>query len=162
MSTQNIMFYKEIEKKDYLIAWLCAYRRMCSNWVKYGIYFLRFECISNLQCDTLQTDADIFDKLFRICFFFTLLNNFFKKLSIKVLGLWMFLTLKAPVITAADHNFLFIYFFIFQRKQVLTFHVNHLPSRWFTWKVKTYFLWKIKKKFECCLQQSLLGALRVN
>ena len=30
---------------------------------------------------------------------------------------------------------------------VLTFHVNHLLSRWFTWNVKTCFLWKIKIKF---------------
>ena len=41
------------------------------------------------------------------------------------------------------------FFFIFQRKQVLMFHVNHLLGRWFTWNVKTCFLWKIiiiKKK----------------
>ena len=56
---------------------------------------------------------------------------------------WM-LTLNAPVTTAADNNFLFFIFF-FQRKQVWTFHVNHLLSRWFTWNIKTCFLWKIKK-----------------
>ena len=37
-------------------------------------------------------------------------------------------------------------FFIFQRKQVLIFHVNRLPSRRFIWNVKTFFLWKIQKK----------------
>ena len=41
--------------------------------------------------------------------------------------------------------YLFIYFLIFQRKQVLIFHVNHLPSRRFTWNIKTCFLWKLKK-----------------
>ena len=56
------------------------------------------------------------------------------------------LTLKAPITTAADNNFFFIYFsektsvdisceiicLIFQRKQVLTFHVNCLLGRQFT------------------------------
>ena len=51
-------------------------------------------------------------------------------------------------------------FFIFQRKEVLTFHVNHLPSRWFTWSFKTYFLWKINKK-KCSMLQILLDTLRV-
>ena len=32
----------------------------------------------------------------------------------------------------------------FQRKEVLTFHVNRLLGRWFTWHAKTYFLWKKK------------------
>ena len=37
-----------------------------------------------------------------------------------------------------------------------------IVCRWFTWNVKTCFLWKIQKKnFECCLLQILLGALRV-
>ena len=39
------------------------------------------------------------------------------------------LTLKAPITTAADNNFLLLFFFIFQRKQVLTFHVNRLHVR---------------------------------
>ena len=69
-----------------------------------------------------------------------------------------YLTLKAPITTAADNNF-FYYFFLFFREnkswQVL--------GRRFTWNVKTCFLWKIKKKnSECCLLQILLGALRVN
>ena len=69
------------------------------------------------------------------------------------------LTLKAPITTKADNNFDF--FFIFWRKQVLTFHVNHLPSRQFT--IKTCFLWKKKKIqiLECRLPQILLGALNV-
>ena len=40
-----------------------------------------------------------------------------------------------------------VFFFILQRKQVLKFHVNGLPSRRFTWNAKTCFLWKIKKNF---------------
>ena len=37
------------------------------------------------------------------------------------------LTLKAPITTAADYIFIIIIIIIiFQRKQVLTFHVNHL------------------------------------
>ena len=40
------------------------------------------------------------------------------------------LTLKAPFTTAADGSFFFLlFFFIFQRKQVLTFHVNHVLGR---------------------------------
>ena len=70
------------------------------------------------------------------------------------------LTLKAPITTAADDNF-FLILFYFQRKQVLTVHVNCLFGRLFIWNVKTCFLWKIKKKFECRLLQILLGALWV-
>ena len=56
--------------------------------------------------------------------------------------LFLALTLKVPTQLKQTT----IFFFIFQRKQVLTFHVNHLLGRWFTWNVKTCFLWKIKKK----------------
>ena len=75
------------------------------------------------------------------------------------------LALKPPV-TCSKRKFLFyfilfIYLFFFfqrkqvltfhvnclQRKQVLTFHVNHLLGRWFTWNVKTCFLWKKKKNW---------------
>ena len=38
--------------------------------------------------------------------------------------------------------FFFFFFCIFQRKWGLTFQVNQLPSRWFTWNAKPYFLWK--------------------
>ena len=57
----------------------------------------------------------------------------------------MDLTLKGPsrICSRWHSNF---FFFFFHRKQVLTFHVNHLPSRHFTWNFKTCFLWKIKKK----------------
>ena len=54
---------------------------------------------------------------------------------------------------------LFIFFFL--RKLFLTFHVNRLPSRGFTWNFKAYFLRKIFF-LECRLLQILLGALRVN
>ena len=36
------------------------------------------------------------------------------------------LTLKELITTATDDNIFYYHFFIFQRKQVLTFHVNHL------------------------------------
>ena len=54
------------------------------------------------------------------------------------------LTLKVPITTAAD-DILNFFFLIIQRKQVLVFHVNCVPSRHFTWNIKTCFLWKIKK-----------------
>ena len=42
------------------------------------------------------------------------------------------------------------------------FQVNPLLSRGVTWKIKPYFLWKIKsKKLKCRLLQFLFGALRV-
>ena len=40
-----------------------------------------------------------------------------------------YLVIKAPITTAADNIFFFYCFFIFQRKQVLTFHVNCLFGR---------------------------------
>ena len=43
--------------------------------------------------------------------------------------------------------------------------MNHLPCRWFTWNVKSYFLWKITKLIlECCPLQicSVLSELRWN
>ena len=61
------------------------------------------------------------------------------------------------------------FFFIFQRKQVLIFYVNCLPSRRFTWYIKTSFLWKIKKKIfqnvVCCscdwrFKVKILGMVR--
>ena len=62
----------------------------------------------------------IFDNLFTQVFYFLVLAQTVSNV----------LTLKAPITTAADDNFFF--FFIFQRKQVLTFHVNHLLGRRFT------------------------------
>ena len=49
------------------------------------------------------------------------------------------------------HFDFFFFFLIFQRKQVLIFHVNHL-----LWKFE-----KLKNKYKCRLLQILLGALRV-
>ena len=42
------------------------------------------------------------------------------------------------------------------------FSENTSLDRLFTWNVKTCFLWKIKKKLECRLLQILLSTLRVN
>ena len=57
----------------------------------------------------------------------------------------MALTLKAPITTAADdiHKYFFI---VFQRILDLMFQVNPLLGRGFTWKIKPYFLRKIKVK----------------
>ena len=56
-------------------------------------------------------------------------------------------SIQVPFTTKADDNFiLFFFFFFFRRKQVLTFHVNRLPSRRFTWNIKTCFIWKIKNE----------------
>ena len=45
------------------------------------------------------------------------------------------------------------------------FHVNHLPSRWFTWHVRSYLLWKIQKKKIISRVSSaavVIGVLRAN
>ena len=67
------------------------------------------------------------------------------------------LFLKAQITAAADN--IFIFFFIFQRKLGLTFHVNCLHSRQFTWNVKPYFLWK--KKSKNVVSDSFAWALRL-
>ena len=72
------------------------------------------------------------------------------------------LTLKAPSkICSRRHLFFFL---IFQRKQVLIFHVNHLPSIQFTWKIRLVFFEKLKKKknFKMSSAVVVIGALRVN
>ena len=70
------------------------------------------------------------------------------------------LTLKAPMTTVADDNFFLFFFFIFQRKQVLTFHAWQMIHM----KCQDLFPLKNKKKNKknCRLLQILLGALRVN
>ena len=60
------------------------------------------------------------------------------------------LTLKAPNKNCSRRHFKFL-LFILQRKKGLIFHVNPLPSRGFTWNIKSYFLWKTMKK---CSRQS--------
>ena len=71
------------------------------------------------------------------------------------------LNLKGPSKISSRWHFIFI-FLIFQSKQVLIFHVNRLPSRWFTWNIKTCFLWKIKKiYFKMSSAAVVIGALRV-
>ena len=56
------------------------------------------------------------------------------------------LPLKGPFATAEGNNFTLF----FQR--IKTWHFMwHQLSWWFTWNIKTYFLWKINnKKFKCC------------
>ena len=73
------------------------------------------------------------------------------------------LILKAPITTAADDNYYFFFFFsMFQRKQILKFHVNRLLGRWFTWSVKTCFLWKIKKKSRMSSATNFARNFKVN
>ena len=43
----------------------------------------------------------------------------------------------------------------FQRKWDLNFHVNHLLGRWFTWNIKSYFLWKISRLLRTCISAQL-------
>ena len=45
--------------------------------------------------------------------------------SVTLTGQGGFLTLYAPITTAADNILIFFFFF---KENVLTFHVNHLPS----------------------------------
>ena len=78
------------------------------------------------------------------------------------------LTLKAPITTAADNilNF-FFFFFYFSKKTSLD--ISCEPSAWQTVHMKYHdmkyqdlFFWKIKKnKNKCRLLQIFLGALRV-
>ena len=72
---------------------------------------------------------------------------------------WFFiflnLTLKAPITTAADNNFLFVYF---SEKKSWCFIVL---GRQFTWNVKTCFLWEKKFFLKVVCFKFLLRALRV-
>ena len=69
---------------------------------------------------------------------------------------------KAPSKIRSRRHSIFI-FSIFQRKDVLTRHVNRLLNTRFTCFVKTYFLWKNKKKrFKMSSAAVVTGALRVN
>ena len=44
-------------------------------------------------------------------------------------------------LSSTNHNFSSLFLFFEENK--MTFHVNHLPSRWLTWNAKPYFLLKI-------------------
>ena len=69
------------------------------------------------------------------------------------------LTLKRQAKIAAT---LYFFIFIFQRKKGLMFQVNPLPSRGFTWNIKSDFLWKAMKKYlRMFFAAVLIGALRV-
>ena len=133
---------------------------MCSNglaqiqkWVD--------ECISETQCHTfLRKNKE--EKILVNS------NNFEKKkktyLSCIFRHLNSLLSLKVPSkICSRRYSNFFFFFFIFQRKQVLTFHMNCLPSRQFTWNVKACFLWKKKKKKKKMSSVAVvIGALRGN
>ena len=61
-----------------------------------------------------------------------------------------YLTPEVPVNKSSNRRYSVFYSFIFLKRWGLTFHVNRLPSRRFTWNVKPYHLWKliIKKKLK--------------
>ena len=125
----------ELKKKDRLVSWkkknckarthLPAHRPHKNQMVS-----LLFQLFSVY---TYSCHLFILDRCFYYCVIFWSEKKTKKTLS----------TLKAPIMTIAEDNLIF--FLIFQRKQVLTFHVNRLLGRLFTWKVKTCFLWKMKK-----------------
>ena len=63
----------------------------------------------------------------------------FLKVSVLQDILWFtqkYLTLKAPNKNCSRRH---LFFFIFRRKKAWFFHVNPLPSRGFTWNIKSYF-----------------------
>ena len=119
---------KSPKKKKYLACWV---KVSADNILKYFSYFsekIGFDipcklCSYEKMC--LEFQILFSGKTRKISSFCHLLN-----LSLA----WYVLTLKAPITTAAENSFTFIYFF--SENKVLTFHVNHLPSR----NVKTYFL----------------------
>ena len=70
--------------------------------------------------------------------------------------------LKAPT-TKNPADDIIIFNFIFRGKPGLIFHVNPLPSRGFSWNIKSYFLWKTMKKYLWMSSVAVVtGALRVN
>ena len=72
----------------------------------------------------------------------------------------IFLTLKAPITTAADD----IFFFFFQKKKT-SLDISCESSAWQMIHMKCQDLFPLKNKkkiFECCLLQILLSALRVS
>ena len=76
--------------------------------------------------------------------------------------LFLFLTLKVPIMTAADREsdtqqmtFTNIFSLFFRENKTWCF-------KWILWKIKPLFSSKDKsKKLKCCLLQFLFGALRV-
>ena len=71
------------------------------------------------------------------------------------------LTLKVPVMTAADGNIKY-FFSVFQRKLDMIFQVNPLLGRGFSCNIMPYFLQKITmKKIAMSSAAILLGTIRV-
>ena len=78
------------------------------------------------------------------------------------LNVFWLLTLKVPITTAADDNFFLFFFFYFSEKTSLDISCESSAWQMIHMKCQDLFSLKNKKKFECCLLQILLGALRVN
>ena len=81
--------------------------------------------------------------------------------SVTLTGQGGFLTLYAPITTAADDILIFFFFFFFQRK-CLGISCESSARQMIHMKCQDIFFKKKKKKIECCLLQSLLGILRDN
>ena len=141
----------------------CLLRPVCLNtYGKYGKPWVKTKtrfCISTLLATflCLYTQYSIIS---RICLWYWTktfdMQAFLGTAQDKVL------TLKVPSKICSRRQ-LFLFFLIFQRKQVLIFHVNRLLlGRRFTWNIKTCFLWKIKKKYSKMSSAAvMIGALRV-
>ena len=70
------------------------------------------------------------------------------------------LTLKVPNKNLQQKTLIF--FLSFEENKSWFFHVNLLPSRGFTWNIKSYFLWKTMKKYLWISSAAVvIGALRV-
>ena len=76
------------------------------------------------------------------------------------IGPHIILALEAPTKIVMDN--ILIFWFIFQRKEGLTFHVNFLLGRQFTWNVKLHFSEEIKIKNGMLSADVVIGARRVN
>ena len=69
---------------------------------------------------------------------------------------------KAPNKNCSRRQFYFL-LLSFKENKAWFFHVNPLPSRGFTWNIKSYFLWKTIKKYLWMSSAAVvIGALRVN
>ena len=66
------------------------------------------------------------------------------KLKTTLYLLWR-LILKLLIWTATDDILIYLFLEKFLKKYGLTFHVNHLPSRWFTWNSSIILFENIKK-----------------
>ena len=58
----------------------------------------------------------------------------------------LYLTLKAPITTAADDNYFYIYIYIFYFLEKTNFNISYESSAWQTVHMKCQDLFSLKKK----------------